>query len=52
MKLKKGADMREMWAKLPVPLDFKVYLFNVTNADGIKKGDKPIVQEIGPFFYE
>lgn len=44
--------MREMWSKIPFPLDFKVYLFNVTNPVGIQNGDKPMVNEIGPYFYE
>nr|UEN71286.1 sensory neuron membrane protein 1 [Gregopimpla kuwanae] len=52
VKLKPKAEMREMWEKLPFPLDFKIYLFNVTNPAGIKKGDKPIVHEVGPFFYD
>ncbi|XP_043284448.1 sensory neuron membrane protein 1 isoform X2 [Venturia canescens] len=52
VKLKKGAEMRDVWSKLPIPLDFKVYLFNVTNPDEIKQGAKPIVHEIGPYFYD
>lgn len=44
--------MREMWSKFPLPLDFKIYLFNVTNPKEIAQGEKPIVKEVGPFFYE
>ncbi|KAG7191191.1 hypothetical protein KM043_013986 [Ampulex compressa] len=50
--LKPGAEMRDLWAKFPLPLDFKIYLFNVTNADEIKEGGKPKLQEVGPFFYD
>ncbi|KAF7992411.1 hypothetical protein HCN44_001736 [Aphidius gifuensis] len=50
--LKPGADMRFMWSQTPFPLDFRIYLFNITNADEIKNGAKPIVQEVGPFFYD
>lgn len=50
--LKQGSELREMWEDLPFPLDFKIYLFNITNPAEIKAGHKPIVQEIGPFFYE
>ncbi|XP_034946984.1 sensory neuron membrane protein 1-like [Chelonus insularis] len=52
VRLKKGEDIRDMWEKTPFPLDFRIYLFNITNADQIKTGAKPIVQEVGPFFYD
>nr|QNL15118.1 sensory neuron membrane protein 2 [Aulacocentrum confusum] len=52
MALKPGTDMRNMWEDFPLPLDFKIYMFNITNPDDIKNGGKPIVQEIGPFFYD
>ncbi|XP_020708289.1 sensory neuron membrane protein 1 isoform X2 [Athalia rosae] len=44
--------MRDMWSKLPFPLEFKIYLFNVTNPADIANGEKPIVEEIGPYFYD
>lgn len=44
--------MREMWTVVPFPVDFRIYLFNVTNANEIQGGAKPIVKEVGPFFYE
>jgi hypothetical protein len=44
--------VRGFWEKLPQPLDFNIYVFNVTNPDEIKSGMKPIVQELGPFHYE
>lgn len=47
-----GSDMKEMWVKVPFPVDFRIYLFNITNANEIKTGAKPIVQQVGPFFYE
>lgn len=50
--LKPGSEIREMWTNFPLPLDFKVYMFNITNPDEIAKGQKPKVQEIGPFFYD
>lgn len=44
--------MRELWSNFPIPLDFKIYLFNVTNPMEITAGEKPILEEVGPFFYE
>nr|QHN69207.1 sensory neuron membrane protein 1 [Sirex noctilio] len=52
MALKKDSETRDMWAKLPIPIDFKVYLFNVSNPIGIQNGEIPIVHEIGPYFYD
>lgn len=50
--LKPGSEIRDMWTAFPLPLDFKVYLFNVTNPDEIMQGAKPKLNEVGPFFYE
>lgn len=41
-----------MFEKVPFALDFKIYLFNVTNKDDVMTGAKPILQEIGPYFFE
>lgn len=50
--LKPGSEIRDMWSNFPLPLDFKIYMFNITNPDEIKEGKKPVVQEVGPFFYD
>ncbi|KAL0120154.1 hypothetical protein PUN28_008067 [Cardiocondyla obscurior] len=52
VRLKKGSEIRGFWEKLPQPLDFNIYIFNVTNPLEIASGAKPIVQEIGPFHYD
>ena len=37
----------------PVPVHMIFYLFNLTNADEfLNNGSKPIVKEIGPFYYD
>lgn len=52
IRLKKGSEIRDFWEKLPQPLDFNIYVFNVTNPNEITSGSKPVVQEIGPFHYD
>nr|WBU77221.1 sensory neuron membrane protein [Odontothrips loti] len=43
--------MRRMWQKAPISLDFRIYMFNVTNPEAAARGEIPIVTEIGPYFY-
>ncbi|XP_065158178.1 sensory neuron membrane protein 1-like isoform X2 [Atheta coriaria] len=53
LALKQGNEIRDMYVKVPFPLTFKVYMFNVTNPLEIsEKGAMPIVQEIGPYIYD
>lgn len=44
--------MRRLNTKTPFPFDFRVYIFNVTNPDGVQNGERPMLEEIGPYFYE
>ncbi|KRT85086.1 hypothetical protein AMK59_881, partial [Oryctes borbonicus] len=50
--MEQGTEQYDRWVKLPFPLQFKVYVFNVTNPDEILEGYKPVVKEIGPFVYD
>ena len=50
--LKSGNEMRDFYLKLPIPLDFRIYFFNVTNPLQVQEGQKPILQEVGPYCYE
>lgn len=52
LKLTPGTQMRDMFTEVPFPLDFKIYVFNVTNKDEVNVGGKPKLQEIGPFYFE
>ncbi|XP_046978733.1 sensory neuron membrane protein 2-like [Vanessa cardui] len=52
LQLENSSAMFEKWRELPVPLTFKIYVFNVTNADDVTDGAKPILNEIGPFVYK
>ncbi|XP_026745475.1 sensory neuron membrane protein 2-like [Trichoplusia ni] len=52
VQLENNSLMFDKWQKLPMPLDFKVYLFNVSNVDEVNRGKKPILNEIGPYVYK
>ncbi|KAJ3631491.1 hypothetical protein MTP99_012614 [Tenebrio molitor] len=52
VNLDKDSEIRKMFVKVPFALDFKVYLFNVTNPMDIQNGALPVVQEVGPFCFE
>lgn len=52
VELREYTDQFERFKKLPIPFEFKVYIFNVTNAENyIQNNEKPIIQEIGPYIY-
>ncbi|XP_069694773.1 sensory neuron membrane protein 1-like [Periplaneta americana] len=51
LALKKGSEIRAMWSKIPIPLEFKAYIFNVTNPMDVQKGGKPALAEVGPYVY-
>lgn len=52
LKLKDGSLSFHYWQKPGVIRLTKVYIFNVTNPDTfLSEGEKPRLQEIGPFVY-
>ncbi|CAO1333390.1 unnamed protein product [Diamesa hyperborea] len=52
VELKHGTDQYNRWKEMPQPLDFKVYIFNVTNGDEVMVGLVPKLVEVGPFVYK
>ncbi|KAG7218788.1 hypothetical protein INR49_019717 [Caranx melampygus] len=40
-----------MWRDIPVPFYMSVYFFNVLNPKEILKGEKPMVEQRGPYVY-
>uniref|UniRef100_A0A1B6C183 Sensory neuron membrane protein 2 n=1 Tax=Clastoptera arizonana TaxID=38151 RepID=A0A1B6C183_9HEMI len=50
--LEDDSEALERWISLPMPLEFKVYVFNVTNPNEVSIGAQPIVKEMGPYVYD
>uniref|UniRef100_A0A1I8N7B3 CD36 family protein n=1 Tax=Musca domestica TaxID=7370 RepID=A0A1I8N7B3_MUSDO len=48
-----GGEIFNLWAKPPVDLYLKVYLFNITNAAAFMEGrEKMHVEQVGPYVYK
>lgn len=52
ISLEEKGEGYKMWEEFPIPLKFKVYIFNVENPSEVQQGANPIVREIGPYIYE
>ncbi|XP_075232893.1 sensory neuron membrane protein 1-like isoform X2 [Lycorma delicatula] len=52
LALVEGTEMREAWSKFPIPVEFRIFLFNVTNPKEVHKGAKPMLQQVGPYCYD
>lgn len=52
LALKDGSDAFQRFVDLPLALDMKLSIFNVTNVEEIKRGAKPRLQELGPYVYK
>ncbi|XP_037958648.1 scavenger receptor class B member 1 isoform X2 [Teleopsis dalmanni] len=51
--MSENGEIFNLWAKPPVDLYCKIYLFNVTNADAFLAGrEKLNVQQVGPYVYK
>ncbi|XP_017796760.1 PREDICTED: sensory neuron membrane protein 2-like isoform X2 [Habropoda laboriosa] len=51
LPLIEGTETYKVWLS-PTLLTFGCYLFNVTNPDGVMRGEKPHLAECGPFMYD
>ncbi|KAL9931002.1 scavenger receptor class B member 1 isoform 2-T2 [Glossina fuscipes fuscipes] len=50
--MRENNEMFDLWAKPPVDLYIKIYLFNITNAEAFLAGrEKMNVQQVGPYVY-
>lgn len=50
--LSPGSPGRKLWEKLPFPMIFKMHVFNVTNTEAVNRGETPMLDEIGPYYFE
>jgi len=50
--LRAGSTVTEAWLHPPVRPLLKIYFFNTTNPAGFLRGEKAILQEVGPYIYE
>lgn len=51
MAILPGTDYYPKWAEMPVPLEFKIYIFEVTNPSEVLRGQSPFVVQKGPYFF-
>lgn len=50
--LQEGGRSFKWWKNPPVTPQMQIYVYNVTNADEfLSNGDKPALEEIGPYVY-
>lgn len=52
MALKPDSDRFKTWLVPPVQPHLTGYAFHVTNPEAVVNGEKPILQEVGPFVYK
>ncbi|CAL8102958.1 unnamed protein product [Orchesella dallaii] len=52
VRLTDGGFVFKLWRDADVPIYMLVRFFNVTNPDLVLRGDKPILEEVGPYVYQ
>lgn len=51
MAIQPGSDFYPKWLEMPVPMEFRIYIFEVTNPAQVLRGQNPLVKERGPYFF-
>jgi len=52
VQLKNGTQTWERWSNVTTPIFMNFYIFNTTNPHEVAKGQKPKLEEFGPYVYE
>lgn len=52
LELREDAPIYEIWKEPDIPLYNYIYIFNITNPDEMAAGEKPILEELGPYVYK
>ncbi|OXA40564.1 lysosome membrane protein 2 [Folsomia candida] len=52
IRLERGGELYNKWVDVKIPIYMKVYFFNITNPAEFSEGEKPILQEVGPWIYQ
>merc|ERR1712123_423025 len=52
MALAPGSDRLQSWLVPPVQAHLTGYAFHVTNPEAVQRGEKPVLEEVGPFVYK
>ena len=50
--LSPGTETYDNWQTPPVPIYDDIYLFNITNPIEFNKGEKAILEPVGPYVYQ
>lgn len=51
MPIKPGSISRGMFLNLPFPLEFHCHIFNISNPNEVQNGEKPELEDIGPYVF-
>lgn len=51
LPLREGAPVLAKWSKVSVPIHFKVYVYDIVNADEFARGSQPVVKQRGPYTF-
>ena len=49
--LKEGGMLYKIWKNYSIPIYLQIYMFNLSNPDEFKNGQKPSVVQTGPYTY-
>ncbi|CAL1526390.1 unnamed protein product [Lymnaea stagnalis] len=45
------SETYDVWQDIPIPVYMQFYIFNVLNSEEIQNGEKPAVEQLGPYTY-